>query len=319
MLPDGTYCVISSDGRAILTDANGNPILDENGFGHYTPILSATPSGDPLEPVKLPDGTPLTTPDGKPIIAPPGTVPVIGPDGKPVTAPGGVYTGPDGKPVSIPAGTPVLMLPDGTYCVISSDGRAILTDANGNPILDENGFVIFPGWSIGSASCELRLDGLGENEANYTLHACADHTEAAFNAEEAGKAGDWAGAARIWREEVEEMYGLFFEAADDEGKAALVQEHAAFFAYADAWQALAGDEAVAELLRLKTMKMCCVIHTLPDELPDSIVGAVEMHSGEIYEATIREIGALNGSDSPVTETYAGAAARKGYPDHAGQR
>ena len=34
-----------------------------------------------------------------------------------------------------------------------------------------------------------------------------------------------------------------------------------------------------------------------------------MHSGEIYEATIREIGALNGSDSPVTETYAGAAAR----------
>ena len=307
------------DGGKPGTPVQSNPVSvkagDSNGLdtgsggGHFTPIPPTTPSGDPLEPVKLPDGTPLTTPDGKPIIAPPGTVPVIGPDGKPVTAPGGVYTGPDGKPVSIPAGTPVLMLPDGTYCVISSDGRAILTDANGNPILDENGCVIFLGWSIGPVSCELRLDGLGENEANYTLHACADHTEAACNAEEAGKAGDWAGAARIWREEAEEMYGLFFEAADDEGKAALVQEHAAFFAYADAWQALAGDEAAAELLRLKTAKMCCMIHTLQDGLPDSIVGAIEILNGETHEATLREIGALNGSDSAVTETYAGAAAR----------
>ena len=57
------------------------------------------------------------------------------------------------------------------------------------------------------------------------------------------------------------------------------------------------------------MKMCCVIHTLPDELPDSIVGAIEIHHGETHEATLREIGALNGSDSAVTETYAGAAAR----------
>ena len=288
-------------------DSNG--LVTDSGGGSFTPIPPTTPSGDPLVPVTLPDGTPLTTPNGKPIIAPTGTVPVIGPDGKPVTAPGGVYTGPDGKPVSIPAGTPVLMLPDGSYCVIGSDGRAILTDANGTPILDENGFVIFLGWSIGPVSCELRLDGLGENEAHYTLHACADHIGAALNAEEAGKAGDWAGAAQIWREEVEKMYGLFFEAANDEGKAALVQEHAAFLAYADAWQALAGDEAATELLRLKTAKMCCVIHTLPEELPDSIVEAVEMHSGETYEETIREIGALNGSDSPVTETYAGAAAR----------
>ena len=307
------------DGGKPGTPVQSNPVSvkagDSNGLdtgsggGHFTPIPSATPSGDPLEPVTLPDGTPLTTPDGKPIIAPPGTVPVIGPDGTPVTAPGGVYTGPDGKPVSIPAGTPVLMLPDGSYCVIGSDGRAILTDANGNPILDGNGFIIFLGWSIEPVSCELRLDGLGENEAHYTLHACADHTEAAFNAEEAGKAGDWAGAAQIWRDEVEEMYGLFFEAADDEGKAALVQERAAFFAYTDAWQALAGDEAAAELLRLKTAKMCCVIHTLQDGLPDSIVEAIEIRNGETYEETIRKIGALNGSDSPVTETYAGAAAR----------
>ena len=105
------------------------------------------------------------------------------------------------------------------------------------------------------------------------------------------------------------MYGIFFEAADGEGKAALVQEHAAFFAYVDAWQALAGDEAAAELLRLKTAKMCCVIHTLQDGLPDSIVGAIEILNGETHEATLREIGALNGSDSAVTETYAGAAAR----------
>ncbi len=158
-------------------------------------------------------------------------------------------------------------------------------------------------------SCELRLNSLSDSEANYTLHACADHAGAAMNAEAAGQAGDWAGAAQIWREEAEAMYGLFYEAADDEGKAALLQEHAVFFAYADAWQALAGDEAAAELLRMKTAKMCCVIHTLPDKLPDSIVGAAEIQSGKTYEATLREIGALNGSDSAVTETYAGAAAR----------
>ena len=287
----------------------GNGLITGGGGGHFTPIPPTTPAGDPLEPVTLPDGTPLTTPDGTPIIAPPGTVPVIGPDGKPVTAPGGMFTGPDGAPVSIPAGTPVLKLPDGTYCVICSDGRAILTDANGNPILDENGFVIFLGWSIGPFNCELKLECLGENEARYTLHACSEHTGAAVNAESAGQAGDWAGAAAIWREETEKMYELFLEAADDEGKAALVQERAAFLAYADAWQALAGDEAAAELLRLKTAQMCCIIHTLPEELPNSIIGAIEFHDGKAYEATLREIGALNGSDSEVSEQYAGAAAR----------
>ena len=287
----------------------GNGLITGGGGGHFTPIPPTTPAGDPLEPVTLPDGTPLMTPDGTPIIAPPGTVPVIGPDGKPVTAPGGMFTGPDGVPVSIPAGTPVLKLPDGTYCVIGSDGRAILTDANGNPILDENGFVIFLGWSIGPFNCELKLECLGENEARYTLHACSEHTGAAVNAETAGQAGDWAGAAAIWREETEKMYELFLEAADDEGKAALVQERAAFLAYADAWQALAGDEAAAELLRLKTAQMCCIIHTLPEELPNSIIGAIEFHDGKAYEATLREIGALNGSDSEVSEQYAGAAAR----------
>lgn len=280
------------------------------GGGHFTPIPPATPSDGTLQPVTLPDGTPLTTPDGKPIIAPPGTVPVIGPDGKPVTAPGGVYTGPDGTPVYIPAGTPVLMLPDGSYCVIGSDGRAILTDANGNPILDGNGFVIFLGWSIESVTCELRLDSLGDSEAAYTLHACSEHAGAAKDAEAAGLAGDWAGAAEIWRGEVEKLYEKFYEAADDEGKAALVQERAAFLAYADAWQALAGDEAAAETLRFKCAEMCCILHTLPAELPGSIVGSHrEVINGQQWDQSVREIGALNGADSAVTETYAGAEAR----------
>ncbi len=280
------------------------------GGGHFTPIPPAAPSDGTLQPVTLPDGTPLTTPDGKPIIAPPGTVPVIGPDGKPVTAPGGVYTGPDGTPVYIPAGTPVLMLPDGSYCVIGSDGRAILTDANGNPILDGNGFVIFLGWSIESVTCELRLESLGDSEAAYTLHACSEHAGAAKDAEAAGLAGDWAGAAEIWRGEVEKLYEKFYEAADDEGKAALVQERAAFLAYADAWQALAGDEAAAETLRFKCADMCCILHTLPAELPGSIVGSHrEVINGQQWDQSVREIGALNGADSTVTETYAGAEAR----------
>ncbi len=109
---------------------------------------------------------------------------------------------------------------------------------------------------------------------------------------------------------MEKLYEKFYEAADDEGKAALVQERAAFLAYADAWQNLAGNEAAAYLMRVRCARMCCMIHTLPAGLPGSIVDSRNMLSGgEASEKTIREIGALRGSDSAVTELYAGAEAR----------
>ena len=109
---------------------------------------------------------------------------------------------------------------------------------------------------------------------------------------------------------MEKLYEKFYEAADDAAKAALVQERAVFLAYVDAWQALAGDEAAAETLRLKCADMCCILHTLPAELPGSIVGSHrEVINGEACDASAREIGALKGADSQVTERYAGAEAR----------
>ena len=51
-------------------------------------------------------------------------------------------------------------------------------------------------------------------------------------------------------------------------KTVLLWEREQFFAYADALQAVAGDEAAAETLRLKNAKLCCVIHTcLPSQKP----------------------------------------------------
>ena len=49
----------------------------------------------------------------------------------------------------------------------------------------------------------------------------------------------------------------------DEAKTVLLWEREQFFAYADALQAVAGDEAAAETLRLKNAELCCVIHTCP--------------------------------------------------------
>ena len=166
------------------------------------------------------------------------------------------------------------------------------------------------GGSGGPQSCELRLTGMGDSEADYTLHACGEHTAAAKDAEAACLSGDWAGAERIWREAVEKMYETFYEAADAEGKTVLVQERAAFLAYADTWKALAGDEAAAELMRLKCADMCCIIHTLPQDLPSSIVGSyAKMSNSSAYDATARVVSALQGSDSKITEQYSGAEAR----------
>ena len=262
------------------------------GGGHVDPLPPpTTPGGDPLVPVTTPDGTPVTTPDGTPIVAPPGTVPVLDPDGVVVTT---------------PDGDPILMLPDGTYFIVGPDGTIIKTDKDGNPLYDGSGYD----WNGKTRSCELRLNSLGDSEAAYTLHACSEHAGAAKDAEAAGLAGDWAGAAQIWRGEVEKLYEKFYEAADDAAKAALVQERAVFLAYVDAWQALAGDEAAAETLRLKCADMCCILHTLPAELPGSIVGSHrEVINGEACDASAREIGALKGADSQVTERYAGAEAR----------
>ena len=232
--------------------------------------------------------------------------PGLTPDHAPTLTP---VTGPDGSPVISPFGTPVMMLPDGTYCTVGPDGKTILTDKDGNPILDKNGnyIVIDPD---GLASCSLTLESLGDAEARYTLHACTDHKAAAESAEAALQAGNAAEACRIWKEEIGHLYETLYEAGDTEGKAAVLEEKIAFDAYADQTAKRFGEKAAAEVLRIKCARLCCMIHTAPNALPESLSGTFAQQlitygsSGE----TARSIAALIGYDSEMTETYGPAEA-----------
>ena len=209
----------------------------------------------------------------------------------------------------------------------------------------------------GNDWCRLTLDRLGETEADYTLHACAEHAEAAMAAEEAAANGDWKAAAAIWEAEVEELYEILYNAADSQLKGAIIEERAVFYDYLDSFDPLTVDETVrsmranvdslydmllaaadetkkaellaekeklyadidasyggsegqarANTLRLKCAFLCCAMHTVPNELPSSLAGDyAQMMGGMEADDTARVFGALDGTDSEVTETYAGAA------------
>ena len=159
--------------------------------------------------------------------------------------------------------------------------------------------------------CVLNLDAVGQDEALYTLHLCTDHREAAQRAEDAALAGDWKTAADIWRAEVDGLYERLWLAGSDEARADLLWERTQYFAYIDSLAAMAGDEAAAEALHLKCTELCCMIHTFPDSLPDSITGehAELMGSMADQAGSSRTLGAYDGSGRAVTETYAGPAER----------
>ena len=171
---------------------------------------------------------------------------------------------------------------------------------------------ILQGFGSGEDACSLTLNIHAGSEAHYTLHACADHTEAARSAEEAGLAGDWKTAAQIWRGQVDALYEVLYAAASDEAKAVLLTERARYYAWVDALTAMSGDQAAAEALRLKCAQLCFVVHNpgeaLPDSLLDSAVGLTKQ-AAPAAEQNSRVFGALTGTDAEVTETYAPGPAR----------
>ncbi|MBR7040576.1 MAG: Cna B-type domain-containing protein [Clostridia bacterium] len=157
--------------------------------------------------------------------------------------------------------------------------------------------------------CALTLESLSGNEAKYTLHTCSEHIETAEAAEKLSLAGDWAGAAELWKGEIEELYAEMAEKAGEAAAEALSEDKEAFFEYADAVQALFGDEEAAELMRLRCAEMCCVKSTAPIRLPSSLMGGHEtLDASESFEVSGRKVGALNGCNSEVVEHYAGPAA-----------
>ena len=314
--PDGKPVIIP-DGMEIVTGPDGKPIFGPDGKPVFVPIGT--------EPVLGPDGKPIIGPDGLPVYAPKGTEPLTGPDGSPVTVPTDLtVTGTDGTSVVIPAGTPVLKLPGGGYGVLLPDGSIIATDKNGNPILDENGNLIYiglpglHGLDGLDTCCELRLNSVGSTELNYTLHACPDHLEAAQAAETAAAAGTaegWKQAADIWREEISEIYQLLSDAGDESAKAAVLYDMSMFDAYLADYEVLnrVADEvtvqkAIAEMLRLRCAELCCAIHTTPERLPDSLLNGY-MLADDKGGNPGREIGALDGSDAALTERFTAPGAK----------
>ncbi len=154
--------------------------------------------------------------------------------------------------------------------------------------------------------CMLTLEALGEDEALYTLHACAEHIDTAEAAEALALDGDWAGAADLWRGALDELYELLIGVSDETGIEALTADREALWAYADACAALFGDEAAADLLRVRLAELCCMIHTAPQALPGSITkDCSRLVDSSAFDASSRTVGLLLGSDSDVREQYAG--------------
>ena len=153
--------------------------------------------------------------------------------------------------------------------------------------------------------CSLSLEALGDTGARYTLHTCPAHLETASAAQALSLAGDWAGAAELWRGEIEALYAEMPETAT----AAAEEDKAAFFDYAEAVAELFGDEKAEELMRLKCAELCCMISTAPIRLPSSLLGKYTvLEAYGAFDISGREISGLDGSDSEVTERYAGLAA-----------
>ena len=313
-----------------ITGIPGTPILSSPVYSqtseHPGPIPGITPGGTPelpggtfdpdklpkdpdggtsLVPVLDPDGKPVLDPDGKPVIAPPGTTPVLDPEGKIVTD---------------PSGYPVLKLPDGTYVVIGPDGKPIITDEYGNPILKADGTPTYLNFGSGPAFCETRLLSLGATDGVYNLHACSAHMQAAQDAEAAAAAGTadgWRAAAEIWRAAIDEMYQTLYDAADSGAKVAVLNDQVTYYSYLGTWKAMraGGDETateklIAESLRLRAIELCNILHTAPAKLADSLTGTYQsLSASAAYDRSVREIGALQGADSPMTEHYDAAYGR----------
>ena len=110
-------------------------------------------------------------------------------------------------------------------------------------------------------------------------------------------------AARM-RQDTDKMYDMLLAAATGSRREALLREREQMYATIDAFAAAPKGEALTEALRLKCASLCCSIHTMPENRPDSLAGQHAALDGtDKHEANAREIADLEGSDSEVVERY----------------
>ena len=189
-------------------------------------------------------------------------------------------------------------------------GKPVLKDKDGNPYVDKDGKPIVA--TYGKADCcELQLKELGSTEQHYTLHACGTHSEAAKKAEQAAASGTaeaWKNAGDIWREEIDKMYEILYDAADSDAKTAVVNDRALFYSYIGTYEEMQAaqdpavvQQAITEMLRMRCTELCYMIHTVPDDMPYTLLNNYPVLEDSSYATTTREIGVLEGSDSKVTD------------------
>ena len=169
----------------------------------------------------------------------------------------------------------------------------------------------------GDDCCAMTLLRTRDNEADYQLTLCGEHTKVIADAKAAADAGDWKTAAETIRTALDEIYTKYYEAGDDSAKAAVMNERLTYYAHIGAYQTLAGDKAAAEKMALKLIQLCSMANTAPETLPDSLLNGMDnIKAGNTNaDATGRVIGLFEG-ENEVTDTYAGADARalKGVKD-----
>ena len=79
-------------------------------------------------------------------------------------------------------------------------------------------------------------------------------------------------AAGLWRQEIDKMYALLYEAGNDEAKATVLNDRILYWAFVEVFGGLyQDDEALCDMLRLRCAELCSMIHTAPDALPDSLL------------------------------------------------
>ena len=139
----------------------------------------------------------------------------------------------------------------------------------------DGGILHFPGLDDykGKTFCALELVTLGDGELRYTLHTCDEHAAVADRANNGSSVMQAGEIAALWRDEINELYEKLYEAGDDIGKAAILNDQVAYWVYIHNWMNVYhDDEALAEMMRLRCAELCCMLHTAPDALPDSLTG-----------------------------------------------
>lgn len=180
------------------------------------------------------------------------------------------------------------VMQDGSTYYCASNLVTSYTGEDGTPGLIPP-VVFTPGELPGDDSCVRSLRALGENEAEYELHFCAEHQKTADEADKLlTDGGDtdetWQAIRALWASELDKLYESARSASGSEAAAALTADRLAFYAYADSLARLNGEKAAAELVKDRCADLCYDLHHIGETRADSYFAEhEELPAGGAYE------------------------------------